>query len=261
MKINEYYRDTANINLNGSIAALVPTIMIVLGNLSFIKHREIMLLAIPFLFYSLISFQLYLFRMRQSITIKKNMTLSKSSCQSIFEARHLLVLYMNTQFPSLLLYFPDGHLAGRIKKYREKGIKRLRFSKIFALYNVDNQALGFYKVKGRKVISLDVYDQKKKFLGSFKKKNLGWRKSKKELMDSSGRYVGTIVGSTAFMDEQVLDHGRLQVGRLRRGWMPLEWSPLFPEPNTPVLTMWDSLSEEDKLLRMSFLINEYFIER
>ena len=53
MKINEYYRDTANLNLNGSIAALIPAIIIVAGNLFFIKNNEIMILMIPFLIYSL----------------------------------------------------------------------------------------------------------------------------------------------------------------------------------------------------------------
>lgn len=60
MKINEYYRDTAHMHLNGSIASLVPTIMIVIGNLSVFKNNDIMLLAIPFLIYSFISFQIYL---------------------------------------------------------------------------------------------------------------------------------------------------------------------------------------------------------
>jgi hypothetical protein len=63
------------------------------------------------------------------------------------------------------------------------------------------------------------------------------------------------------MDEKVLDPSRQQVGRLRRGWMPLEWSNRFPESNTPVLSFSEGFSEKDKLLRMAFLINEFFIER
>jgi hypothetical protein len=43
--------------------------------------------------------------------------------------------------------------------------------------------------------------------------------------------------------------------------MPVEWSSVFPEPNTPVLSLSENLTEKDKLLRMSFLINEYFIDR
>lgn len=261
MKIYEYYRDTANLNLNGSIAALVPTIMIVTVNLSIIKHRDFMLSAMPFLIYSIISFQLYLFRMRQSLEISRNLVNSGRINQSIFEARHLLVLYMNTQSSYLHLYFPDGHLAGMVKKYRGNGWERLKPSKTYALYNYDQVVLGFFKIKGRRSSKIDVFSRNRRFLGRFEKKNLGWRKYKKELFDGLGRFVGAIEGSSIFMDEQVMDLGQQQVGRLRRGWMPLEWSPLFPEPNTPVLSLKETLSEEDKLLRMSLLINEYFIER
>jgi hypothetical protein len=86
-------------------------------------------------------------------------------------------------------------------------------------------------------------------------------KSKKELLDETGRFIGAVEGSPFFMDEHVVDTSKKTVGHLRRGWMPLEWSKFFPEPNTPVLTFSESLTNKDKLLRMSFLINEYFIER
>jgi len=261
MKINEYYRDTANLNLNGSIAALVPTTMIVIGNIFFLKHKEIMILAIPFLLYSLICFQLYLFRMRQSIKIGKNLIETNVAQQSIFKTQHLLVLFRNSSSSSVLLYFPNGHFAGEIKRYRGRGLKWIFSAKTFALYNSDHHVLCYFKVKGKRLIRIEVYHQNRSFLGSLEKKTLGFRKSKKDLMDSTGRYVGAIEGSSIFMDEQILDDGYVQVGRLRRGWMPVEWSSMFPEPNTPVLSFKDNLSEEDKLLRMSFLINEYYIER
>ncbi|MDQ0197701.1 hypothetical protein [Neobacillus ginsengisoli] len=261
MKINEYYRDTANISLNGSIAALVPTILIIGGNISFFQKKEIMLLSIPFLVYSLLGFQIYLFRLNQSISIGKNIKKTKSLYQSIFNAKQLLVVYLNTQNPRLLLYFPDGHQAGEIKKYREKGFKIFGFTKTFALYNFHDQVIGFFKVKGKKHLKIEIYDRDNVYLGCYEKKKVAWRKQKKEWLDASGRYIGAVEGSTFFMDEHLLDNSNRQVGRLRRGWMPLEWSPIFPEPNTPVLSFWEGLSEVDKLVRMSFLINEYFIER
>lgn len=261
MKIHEYYRETANINLNGSIAALIPTILIVVGNLSFINIREIMLLTIPFLIYSFISFQLYLFRMKQSISISRNMTKPKSPDRSFFETSHLLVLNVNTHSSKLMLYFPNGHLAGMIKRYRGKGLNNLRLSKVYALYDLHGEAIGFFVIKHKTAIRVEVYDQRRKYLGMLRKKNQGFRKNKKELLDAGGRYIGAVQGSAVFMDEQVVNHSNQQLGRLRRGWMPLEWSPLFPEPNTPVLSFRESLSEKDKLLRMSLLINEFVIER
>jgi hypothetical protein len=261
MKINEYYRDAANMNLNGSIAALVPTTLIIVGNLSVLKHREVMLLALPFMIYSLVSFQVYLFRMKQSIMIRRNMKVSKDISTSIFKSRHLLLLYRSSPFSSLYLYFPDGHLAGQIKKFRGTGIERLKPSRTYALYNVENHVMGYFKLKGRKLLKIDVFDRNKELLGRFEKKNHGYRKVKKELFDCNGRFIGEIEGSSFFMDEHIVDHDQHEVGRLRRGWMPLEWCTLFPEPNTPVLSLKEGLTEEDRLLKMSLLINEYFIER
>lgn len=261
MKINEYYRDTANLNLNGSIAALFPSIAIVAANLSIIKNKEIMLLTIPFLIYSFVCFQFYLYRRRQSISINRSMVNSEGSTESLFEARHLLVLYLNTSSSRLQFYFPNGHLAGMMKRYRGKGIKKLSVSKIYALYNLENQAIGYYKVSGRKMIKIEVFNHKRQYLGCFQRRKQDWRTTKKELLDSTGRYIGVVEGAAAFMDERLINSNHLLEGRLRRGWMPMEWSSLFPEPNTPVLSLGESLSEQDKLLRMSFLINEYFIER
>ncbi|MGG3564555.1 hypothetical protein ABES03_23460 [Neobacillus rhizosphaerae] len=261
MKINEYYRDTANINLNGSIAALVPAIMIVAGNLSFFKSDEVMLLTIPFLIYSLISFQFYLFRLRQSISISRNMGEAKNSSYSIASARNLLVFYMSTPTVRLYLYFPDGHLAGVLKKHDGKWLDRLKFRKMYVLYNSEEEPIGFYKVQRGSVLKIEVYNEQLTYLGCYKRESNGFLKDKKEILDETGKTISLIQGATAFMDEKVLDQSYHQQGRLRRGWMPVSWSPLFPEPNTPVLSFREVLSEKDKLLKMSLLINEYFIER
>jgi hypothetical protein len=254
MKIHEYYQNTARLSLNDSILALLPAILIVVGNLSFFHNKEIMLLTIPFLFYSLISFQVYLFRLNQSFSIERNITSSREFYQTLFEARHLLVVFLNTQFPRVLLYFPDGHLAGELRKYCGKRIPLFNRIKIYALYNDADEILAFYKIKGKKI---EAFNEKNSFLGYFERT----KKGKKELQDASGKFIGAIEGSSFYMDERIYDNGANQVGRLRRGWMPLEWSSFFPEPNTPVLTFSEQLSEKEKLLRMSFLINEYFIER
>ncbi|MEH7254399.1 hypothetical protein V7111_19955, partial [Neobacillus niacini] len=212
----------------------------------------------PVIVYSFISFQIYLFRMKQSILIGRNMSHEQSHYQNLFKSRHLIVVFVNHQESSLQLFFPDGHQAGFIRKYRQKGFILFKKPRIYALFNRQNQAVGFFKINH---VKIEVYDQNKRYLGCFKKGNGSWLKKKKEIIDESGRYIGSVEGSTTFMDERVLNQSNQQVGRLRRGWMPVEWSSRFPEANTPVLSLSESLSEKDKLLRMSFLINEYFIER
>ncbi|MGG3470100.1 hypothetical protein ABES02_21770 [Neobacillus pocheonensis] len=252
MKIYEYYRDAANISLNGSIAALLPASLIVFGNISFINNQKIMLLTIPFFVYSFLSFQLYLFRREQSITIARNMSSTNNTVNSFFNANQLLVFFMNTQSPNLLFYFPNGYLAGSIEKYQRN---------VYVLYNCEKEAIGYFKVNGRKVVTVDVYSPCRSYLGCLEIKKLTWNKNKKELLDGAGRYLGAVEGSSIYMDEEVINKKNQQVGRLRRGWMPLEWSPLFPNPNTPVLSLQGLKSERDKLLGLSFLIHEFFVER
>jgi hypothetical protein len=260
MKINEYYRNAANINLNGSIAALFPAIIIVSANLVLFKNQDVMLLTVPFFLYSIFGFQLYLYKIKQSLFISRNIGKSRemSRNRTLLAARELLVFFINTQSPQVMFYFPDGYLAGSLRKYKGGGSF---FRKTFVLYSSHDEVLGVFRVKTKRKIIVEVFDRENSYLGCLEKKRLAFRKFKKELLDDAGRYIGFVEGSTAFMDEKVLDRENQQICRLRRGWMPIEWSALFPEPNTPVLSYMVGLSEKDKLLRMSFLINEYFIER
>lgn len=258
MKINEYYRIAANLSLNGSIAALIPTFFIVFVNLSFIDNPHMMLLTIPFFIYSFFCFQVYLFRTKQSISIARIIANSNTSANSLFHARHLLVFYLNSLSPKLQIYHPDGHLAGSIIRIRRK---MFRNSKVYVLYDIHEAPIGFFKVKGKKFIRIEVFDQNRRFAGSLEIRKHPWRKAKKELFDASGRFIGSVEGSPVFMDEHVVNKHHQPIGRLRRGWMPPEWCQLFPNPNTPVLTWGDLNTERDKLLGMSFLIHEFFMER
>ncbi|MDR6998226.1 hypothetical protein [Neobacillus niacini] len=258
MKIDQYYRESACLSLNGSIAALIPTVFITLADLSFFKNKDLILLTIPFIIYSFISFQIYLFKVRQAIRIKRNLLRSRNFYHSIFETSHLLVVYLPKR---LQLFFPDGHLAGEIKKYRGKKVGFPVFSKIYALYDLNNQVIGIFKVNKGKYHKIEVYDRNQVYRGYYQIQKLNFRKYKKELFNANGRFIGAVEGASHFMDEKIMNSANRQLGRLRRGWMPLEWSNFFPEPNTPVLSFPDRLSEQDKLLQMSFLVNEYFIER
>lgn len=261
MKIYEYYRNAANARLNGSMAALVPAIIIVCGNLSFFQNKVMMLGIIPFLFYSFINFQIYLSKLNQSMIIEKNMDMKKEIKKTLFEVKQLLIVYLDILSPSLLLFFPDGYLAGKIQKTK-KPRSIFNRNKTYTLTNTADEILATFKVRGRKKVKIEVFSGANVYLGCYEKtKQPVLQKDKKELLDSTGRYIGAVKGSALFMDEQIFDNRNEIVGRLRRGWMPLEWSSCFPDPNTPVLSLWDGFSEKDKLLRLSMLINEYFIER
>lgn len=258
MKIHDYYRVRANLNLNGSMAALVPSVIIVCVNLFIFQKEQIMFLTIPFLIYSLIGYQSYLYRMKQSILIEKNLPEGNHPSKSLFDAGNLIVVHLSTRSAKLLLFFPNGQIAGIIREYESKGHNRLFRPKLFALYNQSGEAVGFYKVKGNKI---GIFNPQRKYIGCLERQKLSFFKIKKELFNAEGRYIGAVEGARHYMDEQVYNQTFEQEVRLRRGWMPVHWGNLFPEPNTPILSLTKDLSEEDKLIRMSFLINEYFIER
>lgn len=256
MKIDEYYRNVARSSLNGSLLALLPAILIVIGNIVFFHKNIIMFFVIPFFLYSTISFQFYLMRVKQAITVNRNLFKSKVISQTVFGSEDYLLYYIRTVSPKLMIYTPDGNLAGIIKKYREKG---WGFSKTFVLIDHHEELLCFYVINGKKI---DVYASEKEYLGCLEKsKSPFGKKSKKEILNESGRYIGAVEGSHVFMDEEVIDTNDVQVGRLRRGWMPLEWSSYFLNPNTPVLSLAKELSAKDRLLRMSILIHTFFLER
>lgn len=261
MKIHHYYRDSANINLNGSIVSFVPIIIIIWADFSYFRMKELLVLTIPFIIFSLASFQVYLFRTRQAQFIEKNMIHSSGPSQSLFSAKQFLVFFVNTRHPCLSLYFPDGYQAGFIKKYAGHKNKVFPFSKTFALYNNEEEVAGIFKVKGLNKVTIEVFDGNGHYLGCYQKRRISWLKCKKDFLDASDTFIGSVEGARLYMDEQIHDTSNRTIGRLQRGWMPVEWSFLFPEANTPVLSLKEDLPDQDKLLRISLLINEYFLER
>lgn len=262
MKIDEYYRSIAKLNLNGSVAALLPAIFIIGGNLLIFQNKQIMMLTIPFLIYSIINFQLYLARKNQSFSIEKNLRESKRIYKSFFSSEHLVILFMNTLKPELLIFFPDGFLAGFIKINRKKGKRMFGRSRYYSLYDNHDELVCSFRVIGNKLMKIMVYDENDVYIGCLEKNRIASSsKEKKELVDSEGRFVAVVEGPSYYMDEQVTDSYNHEVARLRRGWMPLEWSGYFPESSTPVLSLSKTSSENHKKLQMSFLIHEFFLKR
>jgi hypothetical protein len=262
MKIDEYYRNVARINLNGSILALIPAILIVGTNFVIFQNKQVMLFVIPFLLYSFINFQLYIRKMQQAFIIGKNLPESKLSAISFFSSEQYLLYFYNTLSPRLMIFFPDGNLAGEIKKYREKGQMLEGFSKTFALYDFNKEIICFFGIIGKKHMKIEVFNQDHVYLGCLEKSNQFFvKKHKRELLNGDGRFIAAIEGSPLYMDEQIVDSYNLQIGRLQRGWMPVEWNSYILDPNTPVLSLSNEILEKDKFLQLSFLIDEFFIKR
>jgi hypothetical protein len=251
MNISRYYQDSAALSLNGSIVSLGPAAFIIVGNLLFINRPELMVMAMPFFIYSFISFHFYLFRMRQSFTIGKTFVdRLENNSHSLFDDPYLLVLFQKTQSPELKFFFSNGLLAGTIRRARKT---KFSLGKAYTLHYDDGTKMGFFTVKSNRVA---VYDLVRNYIGYVEV-----RKNKKLLYDANEKLIYYIEGSTIFMDEKVVTNSQQVAARLRRGWMRVQWHELFPDPNTPVLSFREHLSEKDKLLIMGFLIHEFFIIR
>jgi hypothetical protein len=161
-----------------------------------------------------------------------------------------------------MIFFPDGNLAGEIKKYREKGQMLEGFSKTFALYDFNKEIICFFGIIGKKHMKIEVFNQDHVYLGCLEKSNQFFvKKHKRELLNGDGRFIAAIEGSPLYMDEQIVDSYNLQIGRLQRGWLPVEWNSYILDPNTPVLSLSNEILEKDKFLQLSFLIDEFFIKR
>lgn len=262
MKIDEYYRNVARINLNGSMLALIPAILIVGGNFVFFQNKQIMLLVIPFLLYSIINFQLYIRKWKQAMIVGRNLPESNFPYPSIFSSEQFLLLFYNTFSPRLMIFFPDGTLAGEINKYTEMGRRHKDSYLSFALYDFHKELVCSFKVDEKKQPKIRVFNQENEYLGCLEKsKQFLGNKKKRELLNQEGRFIAAVEGSPLYMDERIVNSHNLQIGRLQRGWMPVEWTSYVLDPNTPVLTLSKELSEKDKLLQLSFLIDEFFIKR
>ncbi|WP_042355402.1 hypothetical protein [Bacillus rubiinfantis] len=262
MKINEYYSHSADIHLNGSLAALLPVIGIIGCYAALLHNKEILILTFPFFVCSLLCFQIYLFQKKHSMVIKRNQAdlETRKMEQTFIKARDFLVFPTNTTVPRLLFFYPEGNLAARIERMPRR-LSDKRLSQVFILYNSADKVMGHYIIQGRYSTRIDVYDAQREYLGCFQKRRLSWHSYQKELLDASGKSKGQVKGSAAFMDEMVVGMNQQVISRLRCGLMPLEWSRFFPNPNTPVLSFPIELAEQEKLLQLSFVLYEYCIER
>lgn len=265
MNIDRFYRDSAKISLNGSIAALIPAILLVIVNIFIFEKDILMFLATPFIFYSIVLFQIYRVRYKYYVTCNQRLLQQANSERSLLTDSHFLIQSLNTGSATLFLYCPDGSLAGTMSTVRSKEGFFLKKANEFILKGANDEVVARYVVKGKSQtrIEIEVYDEEDTYLGILEKVSEMslFKQAKKEVVDSTGKVTGTVEGSRMFMDEVLVNQNNQQIGRLRRGWMPLDWSDLFPDANTPVFSLSNCLSERERWLHFSLLVDQYFIER
>lgn len=261
MKINEYYKQSANLSLNSSIVALIPVVFFIWGNFVFIQLSDLMLLNLPFFIYSFSCFQLFLFRKNQAITSTRGLRKRKEIKYTFSECEHFLIVSLETSLNHVFLYHPDGILIGELREIRAGILKRISMLLAGKIYH---QQYIFYDQIGNKISSyslnrkkrkIDAYNNNNKYLGTYLESNNKRWINEGKLFLANGKLLGEIKSSILFKDDQILNKD-IEMGRLRKGWLPLDWYKRFPDANIPVFHIKSNISEQERLVSLSLIIKD-----
>lgn len=253
MNIQQYYQKTAMISLNASLVSLIPAFFLVLYGIIVARHGVLLVIVVPFLLYSLISYQYYLLNDKRSKEIVEDYKVELEKHLHLLKEEALLIQFMPAPSLRMLLFGKDGQLLGEIKDMKFWSIRWMlpyfldrMFEKKYGLYNESNKLTAVFVLTNNKIEILDTDN--------------GWKlmmmkKQKHHRIDLSFEYEGkmmTIKRSTLFMDYQFFENGT-KIGRLRKGWLPLNWGKKFKDPNTPVLSFDNMENQKSKIVIFAIL--------
>ncbi|MEH7344785.1 hypothetical protein V7122_13100 [Bacillus sp. JJ1532] len=252
MNIQEYYKKSAMISLNASLASLVPPILLILYVIIIEPNKNIVLVIIPFLLYSLICYHYYLLNNLRSKEI--------SSVQNhlndghLFDKEQVVITFLPAPTLRMQMFDINGNLLGEI---RDRQFWPFRWflpyfldrviEKRYGLYDATNQLIGCFILKKKQI---EIADSNFEVLST-----CICKPTNKSFTFTFENEKNTIFvkRSFQFMDIRFFDRNLITIGRLRKGWMPLEWGNRFKDPNTPILTFEQPISAEDKLLTYAIL--------
>lgn len=255
MNIQQYYRNTANVSLNGSFVALIPVFVIVIPLILFLPNKGMVLLALPFLIYSFICYQAYLINNERSILSKINTSYINN--HNLIDKSQYLLAFMPAPSLRLLLFNPDGHKYGEIRDRRYNNIRWFLpyfidrfFPAEYGLYDISDQLLLTFKWERHRIVIKDEQENDSFHL-EIKEENLFLVRFK----DST--HSLKVESQSMFTDIQFFNETKSVLGRVRKGWMPLEWGKRFVNANTPILTFQEEDTKEMRLAILAILIKIY----
>lgn len=158
----------------------------------------------------------------------------------------------------LLLFSPDGVLAGMIKDKKESMLLwilplplLLFLPKKYVLLNNQGETIAEFRQKYGINGEIEIMNATGDLVGRYKQGSKG----KSQVTNSFGirQYEGTIKHSSAFEIKKIYTNAH--IADYDCGWMPLTYSQTFLNPNTPVLTFKSYTTEEEKLIAYCFCID------
>lgn len=254
MNIQQYYRKTASISLSVSLATLIPPFFMIIYGIMIARDGRLVLIVLPFLVYSFFCYQYYLVCDRRAKAFTENQMEVKSMNQTLLKSNYALIHFLPSPTIRILFFSSTGNLLGELKERKFLSISwflppflnRL-FEKKYVLYDgLNNVSANFHFKKSK----IEITDKDGNSINIIN--DVGYdRRLKFENVSGGGKIV--VKRSLLYMDYQFFQN-QVRVCRLQKGMMPLEWENNIKDPNTPVLSFGQNVSEEEKINILAILL-------
>ncbi len=249
MNIQKHYSRLADISLNSSLAALVPLFFILPACLVMLPGRGLILAAVPFLLYSFGCYQISVLHQSRSRAVDR-----LDSCQyhgKLLEENHLLVSHLPSSSLRMLLFTPDGQLAGELRDSNETLLGKLcpsflsvSFQREYGLYNRSGSLMILFLSRKNKV---DIFRADRRYIGTmefihkpggsavilFRQKTLSVRREK------------------FFLDCRIEWEDGKELMNYKKGLMPVSWAETFQNPNMEIVEFNDNAGPKERILALA----------
>jgi hypothetical protein len=251
VNIRQYYKQYANASLHGSLASLIPAVLLLIYSIFIVQQYQLILLILPFLIYSFFSYQRFLLHYQRAKDVHFSSTLPSEEVNLLNE-NELMLTFLPSPSLRLLFFHHNGMKAGELRDERAlirswfipKFFDRFLMRKyglyddrdeLIAYYHVVRDKIGVYSLNEGGELVLTESVQLEKHEAVFMNKNL-------------------IIKNKGLQDFLFEISGGKKVMSIQTGWMPLEWGERFVDANTPILMMDHHLSRKEKVTLFSLLI-------
>ncbi|KON87579.1 hypothetical protein AF332_12555 [Sporosarcina globispora] len=247
MDIGHYYRKTADISLNASLAALIPPFFFLLFLINKSPGTNLILILFPFIIYSFLCHQMYLLNKQRAAEIVERRFNNKGKAfLSLLCPSNVLIAFMPAPSLRMVIFDPEGRQIGEI---RDMKMWKFRWFLPYFLDFFFPKRIGIYDHNDNLEASILIHKKGIQISCANDSCNetIIYKKDGSNLVYENGCIRYSIPKTFFYTDFQVLDEKSKRIARLRKGWMPLEWGKQFKDPNTPILSFNESLTAKDKL--------------
>ncbi|MDF2903098.1 MAG: hypothetical protein K0S25_736 [Bacillus sp. (in: firmicutes)] len=258
MNIQQYYRSAATVSLNGSLAAFVPVIIILVGSILFSVHLPLLYVMIPFCVYSCICYQVYLIQHQRCLETEITETQVDTTLE---KSQNILITFMPAPSLRMLLFEPNGFLIGEVRDFRFWWFRWFLpyfadklIPNVYGLYDQQNKLLALYSVNQRKK-QVKIMDSVKNEIGIYHEYikpifSLEKRGTIHSLIEN--HYI-QVEGSSLYPHIKFRNEEDFIIGKLIKGWMPLNWGKQFRDANTPFIVLEEQVDVTDKIFMVGVL--------